>query len=80
MTINGGTPISVYMVDFMENPIKMDDLGVALFEETTKCVTKCVANVSLSISLVPMFFLNSCIPGCANTLRSLDVAMLFVGM
>jgi len=28
---NGGTPI----VYFMENPTKMDDLGVALFQETS---------------------------------------------
>ena len=30
--INGGT--RKWMVDFMENPSKMDDLGVPLFQET----------------------------------------------
>ena len=31
--INGGPPKS--MVDFMENPIEMDDLGVPPFQETS---------------------------------------------
>ena len=31
----GGTP--KWMVKIMENPIKMDDLGVPLFSETSKC-------------------------------------------
>ena len=32
VSINGGTP--KWMVHFMENPMKMDDLGVPLFQET----------------------------------------------
>ncbi len=33
---NRGTP--KWMVKIMENPIKMDDLGVPLFEETPICI------------------------------------------
>ena len=32
-----GTPIISWMVYFMKNPSKMYDLGVPLFQETTKC-------------------------------------------
>ena len=32
VSVNGGTP--KWMVKIMENPIKMDDLGVHLFSET----------------------------------------------
>ena len=35
------------MVYFMENPIKMDDLGVPLFLETSKCCVKTVAQIPL---------------------------------
>jgi hypothetical protein len=37
VSTHGGTPIISWMVYFMENPTKMYDLGVPLFQETTKC-------------------------------------------
>ena len=37
VSINGGTPIAGWFI--MENPIKMDELGVPPFQETRKCVS-----------------------------------------
>ena len=47
---NNGTP--KWMVKIMENPIKMEDLGVPLFSETPTCATKRKALVP-----VPWLFL-----------------------
>ena len=41
ISINGATPMATpkWLVYFMEHPIKMDDLGVPLLQETFNCLS-----------------------------------------
>ena len=41
MDVSKNRGIPKWMVKIMENPIKMDDLGVPLFLETPICIQKC---------------------------------------
>ena len=50
----GGPP--KWMVKIMENPIKMDDLGVPLFLETPKLVESNISCYHHPLYIDPMFF------------------------
>jgi len=54
---NRGTP--KWMVKIMENPIKMDDLGVPLFSETSRYQTMPIVKAGVTVSKSsnwPIFF------------------------
>ena len=52
ISINGG--IQKWMVYFMENPIKMDDLEVLLFQETTIYICIYIVYIYIEIRCAPV--------------------------